>query len=119
LDNGTFASATPDLGLAWMKMAGGLFLLLGLLFLAFYLIKRFGPRMGLSSLNSRDLSLHAQLALGPKRTVVVVRFLNKYLVLGVTETQINKITEMDAQHGQTTATDFERVLQEHSSQDTG
>ena len=100
-------------------MVGGLFLLLGLLYLAFYLIKRFGPRMGLPTLNSRDLSLHAQLALGPKRNVVVVRFLNKYLVLGVTETQINKLTEMEAEHGQTTSPDFSRVLRHHSSQDPG
>jgi flagellar protein FliO/FliZ len=119
LDNGLVASAPPDFGLAWLKMAGGLFLLLGLLYLAFYLIKRYGPRIGLPAINSRDLTLHSQIALGPRKTVVVVRFLNKFLVLGVTDTQINKITEMEAEHGSTTSRDFSRALREHTSQDPG
>jgi flagellar protein FliO/FliZ len=118
LDNSTLLVAQPDLGLAWLKMAGGLFLLLGMLYLAFFLIKRYGPRMGLPTMNPRDLSLHAQLSLGPRKNVVVVRFLNKYLVLGVTETQINKLTEMEAEHG-STSQDFSRVLREHSGQDPG
>jgi flagellar protein FliO/FliZ len=121
LDNGTLAAAAaPDLGLAWLKMVGGLFLLLALLFLVLYLVKRLGPRMGLPSLNSRDLSLHAQLALGPKKNVVVVRFLNKFLVLGVTEQQITKLTEMEADHEKHSTGDFERLLGERSrSQDPG
>ncbi|MFW6324262.1 MAG: flagellar biosynthetic protein FliO [Desulfovibrionales bacterium] len=103
------ATAVPDIGLAGLKMAGGLFLLLALIFLGFYLLKRYGHRMGLPSSRSQGLSLQGQLSLGPKKGVAVVRFLNKYLVLGVTDTHITKLAEMDAEHEQD-HTDFSETL---------
>ncbi|MFP4070715.1 MAG: flagellar biosynthetic protein FliO [Desulfovibrionales bacterium] len=118
MDNSTFATAVPDMGLAGIKMAGALFLLLALIFLGFYLLRKFGPKMGFANLKSRDLSYHSQLSLGPKKSVVVVRFLNKYLVLGVTDSQITKLTEMDADHDHPPSEDFSTTLrQTHRSQD--
>ncbi len=79
----------------YFQMLGTVFLLLAVLFLAFYLLKRFGPRAGFRVFNRGDLQMEAQLPLGPKRAVVVVRFLNKRLVVGVTETQINLLATME------------------------
>ena len=41
--------------------------------------------------------MEAQMPLGPKKGLMVVRFLNKRLLLGVTEHQISLITEESAQ----------------------
>jgi len=80
------------------QVAGALLLLLGVLFLALYLLKRYGPKAGLRVFNRGDIKLESQLALGPRRSVVVVRYLNKRMVLGVTETSINLLTEMESGH---------------------
>ena len=106
-----------DLGGAWMSMAGALFLVLALLFVGFYLLKRFGPKTGLGVFKRGDLKLEGQLSLGPKRSVVVVRFLNKVLVLGVTESQVNLITEMEAGHEAHEHSDFTDSLEKAQSPD--
>jgi flagellar protein FliO/FliZ len=88
----------PELGPV-LHMAGALFLVLAVILVGFWLLKRFGPMAGLGAARGK-LAFEGQLALGPRRSVVVVRFLNKVLVLGVTEHQINLLTEMDTGHDQ-------------------
>lgn len=101
----------------YLQMLGSVFLLLAILFLAFYLLKKYGPRAGLGVFNRGDLKMEAQLPLGPKRSVVVVRFLNKRLVVGVTETQINLLTTMEVDlHEQDK--DFSRELSRIQKSDT-
>ncbi len=87
-------------------MMGWLFVILALVLGLLYLLKRFGHKAGLSMAGGHDLKILGQLGLGPKRSLVVVRFLNKILVLGVTDTQINLVTEMTADD----TTTFEDVL---------
>lgn len=82
----------------YFKFVGVIFLMLAALAAAFYLLKRYGPKAGLGALTRSDLVLEGQLALGPKRQIVVVRFLNKRLVLGVTDANINLLTETEADH---------------------
>jgi flagellar protein FliO/FliZ len=101
------AAPNLDVGLAGIKMAAALFIILALIFIGFYLLRRFGSKAGLP-FGRGKLNMVASLGLGPKKNVVVVRFLNKYLVLGVTETQINKLMEMDADHE--TEQDFSSIL---------
>ncbi|MEF3697083.1 flagellar biosynthetic protein FliO [Desulfolutivibrio sp.] len=92
------------------QMALGLLLLLGVLFAAFYVLRRFGPRLGLPlAKKNSGLTFEGQLSLGPKRSVVLVRFLNKVMVLGVTEQSINLLTEIDDNHDR--ETDFAAVLE--------
>ncbi len=81
-----------------LQVAGSMLLLLGVLVLALYLLKRYGPKAGLGVFGRGDMKLEGQLPLGPRRSVVVVRYLNKRLVLGVTETSINLLTEMESGH---------------------
>ncbi len=79
----------------YIQMLGSVFLLLAVLFLAVYLLKRYGPRAGLRVFHRGDLKMESQLPLGPKKSVVVVRFLNKRLVVGVTDSQINLLTTVE------------------------
>ncbi len=96
-----------SMGMASLKVAGSLLLLLGVLLLGFYLLRRFGPRAGLRFAAGDDLKLLAQVSLGPKRQLILVRFLNKLLLIGVTESNIQLISEADAIQSKT----FESELQ--------
>ena len=78
-----------------------LFLLLGVLWLAVWLARRFGkfnflPRPG--ALPRGALVMEAQLPLGPRKGLMVVRFLNKRLLLGVTDQRITLLSEEEAHH---------------------
>ncbi|MEW5774788.1 MAG: flagellar biosynthetic protein FliO [Thermodesulfobacteriota bacterium] len=118
VDNATQALPGPDLGAAWWNMTGGLVLVLGILLVAYWLLKRYGPKTGLGMFKRGGLTVEGQLALGPRKSVVVVRFLNKVMVLGVTETQINLLTEVDDPHDPSSRTDFSETLQQAGREDT-
>lgn len=69
-----------------------LFLIVALLWAALWYLKRRG---GIKLLTKQgDLNLESRMALGPKKYLVVVRFLNKRLLLGVTDQQITMLTEL-------------------------
>ncbi len=56
-----------------------------------YLKRRGGLRLpGMSN----DLAVESRMSLGPKKNLMVVRFLNKRLLLGVTDQQITLLTEL-------------------------
>jgi flagellar protein FliO/FliZ len=101
-------SSSSALGPA-VQMALAMLVILGVILLAFWMLKRYGPRLGLRGPNKPyNLRFEGQLALGPKKSVMVVRFLNKLLVLGVTEHSINLLTEVDQTHDD--QEDFARAL---------
>jgi flagellar protein FliO/FliZ len=95
------APPTSDLGLTGvaLQMAGALLLILAVIFLAFWILRRFGPKFGLGPGGRGGmLRLVSQLALGPRKSVMVVRFLNRDLVLGVTDQTITLLTEVPTDH---------------------
>lgn len=100
------------LGLASVKMAAALLLILGLLFLALALLKRFGLAARLQGRGGNMVSMVDRVVLGPRKQLVVVRFLNKYLMLGVTDTHINLIAEHHSEHEN--LADFQSVLEDAS-----
>ena len=71
-----------------------LFLIIALLWLALWLVKKRGglAKLGLAHEN---LAIESRLSLGPKKSLVVVRFLNRRLLLGVTDQRITTLTELD------------------------
>jgi flagellar protein FliO/FliZ len=90
-----------------LKMGLTLAVLLAVIYAAFWLLKRYGPKIGLGpGGRGGRLRLTDHLAVGPRKAVVVVRFLNKDLVLGVTEQSITLLTE--AEHA--AAPDFADTL---------
>jgi flagellar protein FliO/FliZ len=69
-----------------------LFLIVTVLFAALWFLKRRG---GLNVLTRQgNLLLESRMALGPKKSLIVVRFLNKRMLLGVTDQQITMLTEL-------------------------
>ncbi len=109
-----------DYGLASAatQMAIALLLLLGVILLAYYLLKKFGPRLGIRAPGRSDkLAFLGHLPLGPKKNVVMVRFLNRVLLLGVTEHSINYLTEAKPDDPDFAA-DFENALRKTSGDDS-
>lgn len=100
-----------------LKVTGVLCLILAFIFGGFWVLKRYGHRAGLGVLSKSQLKMEGQLALGPKKYVVVVRFLNKRMVLGVTDSNINLLTEMDAGHDDDATHDFKQSLDEARTED--
>jgi flagellar protein FliO/FliZ len=100
----------------YFQSVGVIFLLLALIAAALFLLKRFGPRSGMGLFKRGDLKLEGQLPLGPRKSVVVVRFLNKRLVLGVADSQINLLTEVDDKHA--SSDDFSQTMERAQRLDT-
>ncbi|MBQ7739270.1 MAG: flagellar biosynthetic protein FliO [Desulfovibrionaceae bacterium] len=80
---------------SYFQGLGLLFLILALLWFGVRILKRYGrfnflPRP--SNLPKDALQLEAQLPIGPRKGLMVVRFLQKRLLLGVTDQQISLLT---------------------------
>jgi len=89
----------PGLASAAIHMTLALLLILAVILGGFWMLRRFGPKLGLGPVSrGGHLRLLAQLGVGPRKSVVVVRFLNKDLVLGVTEQSITLLTEVPSDH---------------------
>lgn len=98
----------------YMQAVGILFLLLAVLWIAVWLVRRYGkfnflPRPG--ALPRGALLMEAQLPLGPRKGLMVVRFLNRRLLLGVTDQHITLLTEEQAQDEPDHA-DFQKIMEE-------
>lgn len=95
------ASGLGQTAFSWsgyVQAVGILCLLLAALWLALWLVRRYGrfnflPRPG--ALPRGALVMEAQMPLGPRKGLMVVRFLNTRLLLGVTEQQICLLKEED------------------------
>lgn len=99
-----------------MKMAAALFLVLAIIFIGVAVLKRFNLTARLQGGGGRMLQIEERLALGPRKQLVVVRFLNKVLVLGVSDNAINVIAEHQNEH--VSQPDFQQALERESAEDS-
>lgn len=110
-------SPIPDSAFTWsayFQAIGILILLLIVLWFGLRLLRRIGGGRFLpatTTLPRQALRVEAQLPLGPRRGVFVVRFLNKRLLLGVTERNISLLSEMDARDDETNSQDFQHIME--------
>lgn len=87
----------------YFQALGLLFLIVAGMFLVLWFLKRKG---GLGVLTRQgDLVFESKMALGPKKSLVVVRFLNKRVLLGVTDHQITMLTELPTDEDDTADND--------------
>lgn len=114
------ADSTPSMAqstFSWsgyFQAIGILCLLLAALWFLVWCIRRYGkfnflPRPG--ALPKESLVMEAQMPLGPKKGLVVVRFLDKRLLLGVTEHQISLLSGENIQHERQTQS-FQGIMDE-------
>lgn len=101
----------------YLQAIGIMCVLLAGLWFAVWAIRKYGrfnflPRPG--SLPRDSLVMEAQMPLGPRKGLMVVRFMNRRLLLGVTEHQITLLTEEKRE-----APGFENLLQNAANTDSG
>lgn len=124
LANATAPLPMPEHAFSWgayFQAIGMLMLLLAALWGGMWLLRRSGKLRFIPSPGDfpRDgLRLEAQLPLGPRKGVMVVRFLNRRLVLGVTDQQITLLTETYTDHEHTDAA-FNDIMDAASEREPG
>ncbi|MFH2060627.1 MAG: flagellar biosynthetic protein FliO [Pseudomonadota bacterium] len=87
-------SNTPDIWFAFARTFGMLFFVLALLIFAFYLVKKFSQAKGVKGHKDfiKILSVHH---LSPKEKLVLLDVLGQTLLVGVTPSNISKISSID------------------------
>ena len=103
----------------YFKGIGALFLILAALWGVVWFLRRRGSLPGLGGLPRDSFSVEAQLALSPKKKIILVRFLNSRLLLGVTDQQITLLKEVEGPDGRgestkSTARSFADVIADAS-----
>ena len=83
-----------DLGAVW-QTAGTLVLVVALMLVVLYLLKRFGPAALTRGKVGSAPYLAGQLVLGPKQRIAVVEVEGRRFMLGVTESQITNLAELN------------------------
>lgn len=83
----------------YFKGIGALFLILAALWGVVWFLRRRGSLPGRGGLPRDSFSVEAQLALSPKQKLVLVRFLNSRLLLGVTDQRITLLKEVEGPDG--------------------
>jgi flagellar protein FliO/FliZ len=87
-------NAGTDIWMAFARTFGMLFMVLALLLLVVYLVRRFTGIKGVK--NSRDLiRVLAVHHLSPKEKLVLVKVLEEIILMGVTPSNITKIAVLD------------------------
>ena len=88
----------------YFKGIGALFLILAALWGVVWFLRRRGSLPGRGGLPRDSFSVEAQLALSPKQKLILVRFLNSRLLLGVTDQRITLLKEVEGPHGREEST---------------
>lgn len=87
-------STTPDIWIAFARTFSVLFVVLALLILVFYLVKRLSTASGGNKKGNyiQVLSMHH---LSPKEKLVLLNVLGETILIGVTPNQISKLKSID------------------------
>ncbi len=93
MPNATVATSNGDFLGPIFNTASALFIILAIIFLGFYLLKKFGPK-SIQNKGKDAPALVGRLFLGSKQSIAIVKVKGKKLVLGVTEQQISLLTEI-------------------------
>ncbi len=96
-----------------LKTVGALLLVIGLMLVSLYLLRRFGRFSPARFAQKEAVTLVAQTYLGPKKNISVFQFRNKLLVVGVSDSSMTLLTEIDTDEYRDTH--FKQVLEEKKS----
>jgi flagellar biosynthetic protein FliO len=103
-DAGTILGARPTLQTAepqdigwqfpWMRMIGGLGIVLCLLMALYLFAKKYAPRFFPKSASERNLKIIETLGMGDKRSISLIEFGNSRFLIGNTPHQINLLATL-------------------------
>jgi flagellar biosynthetic protein FliO len=88
----TFAA---EAGSSIMRMIVALAIVLACIYGCVFLLKRFGPNKTGRSGEKRMLEMIDSISVGPKKMIAVVRVGERAVVVGITDTQMTSLSELD------------------------
>lgn len=92
-----FRESAPSTGGLMLRTLGALILVVGLIVAAAWTLKRLGgPRFGAATENAPELTVLNSLSLGDKRSLSIVRFDGRTLLLGSTPQALTLLAEVDS-----------------------
>ncbi len=101
----------------YLKVFGILFLLIAILIGVLLVLKRFSPRV-LGPMGKDKLKVLMTLSLGPKKSLVLVQFLNNLLLIGFSESNISLLKEVTLEDGQDFETIFKKKISSNNPSNT-
>ena len=78
----------------FLQVAGAIFMVIGIVILAFYSTKWLGKRMGGQTLGGRYLSVIERLSLGQDKSLAIVRLGGKIFLIGVAPGSVTNLGEL-------------------------
>ncbi|WP_027178319.1 flagellar biosynthetic protein FliO [Maridesulfovibrio bastinii] len=113
MPNATEPLMLPDAGVgASLKVAAAFCLVLALLLLLYYLMRKFNVASMISGSRKGNLEIVERLPLGPRQHIAVVRYKDRELVLGVTQDRINLLDVNKDKADDEDTEDFAGVLED-------
>jgi len=100
--------APPNTLSLFMRTASSLALVIGLIFLAAFVVKKFFPNALKTLDKNKNFRVIDRQSIGQRREVIVMEIYGKKLLLGVTPSQINFLAELESGSGEE-GTEEERV----------
>lgn len=113
LDSAGGSGAEVSMTILALKTVGALLLVIGLMLVSLYLLRRFGRFSPARFTQKEHLALVSQTYVGPKKNICVFQIRNKLLVVGVSESSLTLLTEIDIDDHNDAH--FEQVLEEEES----
>lgn len=109
--------AGEGLGIHIFSTITALALIVGIMLVLFYIMRRYGHKIGLPQVKTGNIKLLGQLPLGPKRGVALVETEGKKFLIGVTDNSINLISRIDGQEQPNDRTFFETLKEQDTADD--
>ena len=81
---------------AGMRMTVSLLLVLALISAGVFLLRKIAPYKGFATRVKQPASVLSKVALGPRKSIVLVRIANEILVIGVTNNGMSLLSKMDS-----------------------
>jgi flagellar protein FliO/FliZ len=88
---------SPSLAGIIVKLVLSMVLIVGLIYLSMYLIKKVNSRAAGGGIIGDTIKVIGRTFISPKQSLYLVKIGNRYTVLGATESNINLITELQEQ----------------------
>ena len=107
----SIGGGVPNLYASLLKMVAALGILIALLFVALYLVKRvFGKKMGIAG-QDQGIRVITSAYLGPKKSIALVDIAGERIVVGITQDHISMLTRLGK------GGEFKEILREQVSAD--
>lgn len=96
LDTENMEFRDNDLGTGTLRMIVSLLIVLSLIAVGIFVLKKFTPYKGFISNRERPITVLSKVPLGQRKSICLVKIGNEVLIVGLTNTNISLLSKIDA-----------------------